>query len=185
MGVLIPTNTPIFPKLSDILLCRYEAIVPPSTDKFADLLTTIFSPILEIISACCCSIVKVESTYLLDNKLLWSELVLRATSATFRTKVWKSLFLETKSVSELTSTIDPKPLFPLAIPINPSAAILPDLEAAETTPFFLNQSIACSISPLVCIRAFLQSIIPASVLSLNAFTSEAEISKVLILLNNY
>ena len=78
-------------------------------------------------------------------------------------------FVATKSVSELTSTIEPK-LSSIQIPIKPSEATRPDFLDAVASPFFLNQSTAASISPLVSDKAFLQSIIPALDLILNSLT---------------
>jgi hypothetical protein len=58
--------------------------------------------------------------------------------------------------------------------IKPSDATLPDFLAAFAKPFVLSQSIEDSISPLFSLRAFLQSIMPAPVLSLNSLTNDAE-----------
>src|SRR5581483_11586446 len=46
--------------------------------------------------------------------------------------------------------------------------------AAFERPFLRSQSTACSRSPLVSVRAVLQSIMPAPVLSRSSFTWEAE-----------
>ena len=65
----------------------------------------------------------------------------------------------------------------------PSAAIRPAFLTALASPFFLKNSIAASISPFVSLRAFLQSIIPAPVISLNSFTILAVTA--MILSSNY
>ena len=59
---------------------------------------------------------------------------------------------------------------------NPSAATLPDFLAALAIPFSLSQSIAFSISPPFSSKAFLQSSIPAPVLSLNSLISAVVIA---------
>ena len=64
----------------------------------------------------------------------------------------------------------------------PSVAIRPDFLAAITRPFFFNASSAFSKSPFASCNAFLQSIIPADVLSLNSFTTFAEISATIFFL---
>src|SRR5512144_1407234 len=65
-----------------------------------------------------------------------------------------------------------------ATPMRPSQAILPDRFAAADSPFLRSQSTAASRSPFVSISAFLQSIIPAFVLSRSAFTRLALISAI-------
>ena len=83
-------------------------------------------------------------------------------------------FLATKSVSELISTTIA--LLPSITTFDkPSAAILSAFLAALEIPFCLNQSIAFAISPSVSVKAFLQSIIPAPVFSLNSLTNAAVI----------
>jgi hypothetical protein len=56
---------------------------------------------------------------------------------------------------------------------------LPDRFAAAASPFLRNQSTAASRSPFVSCNAFLQSIMPALVLSRSAFTRLALISAIL------
>src|SRR5262249_1441629 len=55
----------------------------------------------------------------------------------------------------------------------PSAATRPDFFAALESPFLRSQSIAASTSPPVSPRAFLQSMMPAPVLSRRSFTIAA------------
>jgi len=87
------------------------------------------------------------------------------------TKFTKSAFTATKSVSQFTSTIEATfPSSETYVLTNPSEAILPDFLAAAANPFSLNISIAFSESPPASFKAFLQSIIPAPVLSLSSFT---------------
>ena len=61
----------------------------------------------------------------------------------------------------------------------PSAAILLAFFSALACPRFLRYSTAASISPLVSVRAFLQSIIPEPVISLNCLTCFAVIAIIL------
>ena len=56
------------------------------------------------------------------------------------------------------------------------AAIGSAFFSAAASPFSLKNSTALSISPSVAVRAFLQSIIPAPVISLNSFTCAAVIA---------
>ncbi|MPM24889.1 hypothetical protein SDC9_71377 [bioreactor metagenome] len=96
--------------------------------------------------------------------------------ATFSTRALNSSFAATKSVSQLTSTTEPNFISSeMYVVTIPSAAILPAFLAAAASPFSLNTSIALSMSPLVSLRAFLQSIIPAPVLSLSSLTIPAVI----------
>src|SRR3954454_4491529 len=57
--------------------------------------------------------------------------------------------------------------------MDPSVAIRPAFLAGELKPFTLSHSTALSKSPFVSFRAFLQSIMPALVFSLNSLTSDA------------
>ena len=98
----------------------------------------------------------------------------RACAATSATYAWNVAFFATKSVSALTSTTTA--VFSSAVSnvsTIPSAAIRPAFLAAPASPFSLKNSTAFSISPSVAARAFLQSIIPAPVISLNSFTIPA------------
>ena len=95
----------------------------------------------------------------------------RAIFARLSTKVMNSSFLATKSVSEFTSTMAAAlPSAADAIFTRPIAAILPAFFAALARPFSLRSSTALSISPSVSTSAFLQSIIPAPVISRSSFT---------------
>ena len=94
--------------------------------------------------------------------------------ATSRTTAWKSAFRATKSVSALISTIAALP-GAVAIPISPSAAVRPALRWAWARPVLRSQSTAASSSPSVSVSAFLQSIMPAPVLSRSCLTSAAVI----------
>ena len=103
-----------------------------------------------------------------------SPFALRASEVIFTTMSWNCSFLATKSVSELTSAI--APVLPAArMPMSPSAAMRPAFLAAFDSPFLRSQSTAASRSPLLSVRAALQSIIPAPVLSRSSFTRLAEI----------
>ena len=86
--------------------------------------------------------------------------------------------LATKSVSQFTSIIK-KSLSLVVMPIKPSAADLPDFLLAFMPLVFLNSSIAKSISPFASSKAFLQSIKPKPVFSLNSLTCEAEIALII------
>ena len=90
------------------------------------------------------------------------------------TKATNSSFFAAKSVSMLTSTI--AAVFPSAekaILTRPSAAVLPAFFAAFARPFSLRYSIALSMSASTSTSAFLQSIMPAPVLSRSSFTIAA------------
>mmetsp|Transcript_24253 Transcript_24253/g.47499 ORF Transcript_24253/g.47499 Transcript_24253/m.47499 type:complete len:222 (+) Transcript_24253:458-1123(+) len=80
----------------------------------------------------------------------------------------------TKSVSQLSSRrtpiLDPGWMY---CTTRPSAAVRPAFLAAPAIPFFLRKSSAAWTSLLDSARAFLQSIIPAPVLSRRAFTALA------------
>ena len=104
--------------------------------------------------------------------------------ATASTKFWNSSFFATKSVSEFTSTTAATLSSLRATLQRPSAAILPAFFSAFACPFFLRNSTAASISPSVWARAFLQSIMPAPVISLNSFTMPAVILAIFNLLNS-
>ena len=98
----------------------------------------------------------------------------RATVATPSTSRWKESLRATKSVSELSSTTTAS-VPSAAMPIRPSAAVRPDFLSALEMPLARSQSIAASMSPFVSESAFLQSIMPAPVLSRSSFTCAAEI----------
>jgi len=98
----------------------------------------------------------------------------RASLAISVTMSWNLSLRATKSVSELTSTN--APLLPSVVaPINPSAATRPAFLAACASPLVRSQSMAASISPSDSVRAFLQSIMPAPVVSRSSFTIAAVI----------
>src|SRR5262249_9469467 len=67
-------------------------------------------------------------------------------------------------------------------PIRPSAATRSAFLAAFDRPFLRSQSIACSMSPFTSVRAALQSIMPAPVLSRSAFTKLAVTSAIAVLI---
>ena len=101
----------------------------------------------------------------------------RATPLTASTKEVKVSFFATKSVSEFTSiTQAVLPSAEIAARATPSAAIRLAFFSALACPFFLRNSTAASISPFVSFRAFLQSIIPAPVISRSSFTIDAVIA---------
>ena len=80
----------------------------------------------------------------------------------------------TKSVSQFTSKITAKFSEESILEImRPSAAVLEDFFSALRALFFLKLVIANSISPFDSTRAFLHSIIPKPVFSLNNLTSLA------------
>ena len=95
-----------------------------------------------------------------------------------------SSFLATKSVSEFTSTITAFSSFAITF-AKPSAAIRDAFLAALLMPFSLSQVIASSMLPFVSSKAFLQSNIPAPVVSLNSFTILAVIIVILPYSNYY
>src|SRR5579863_8175355 len=97
-----------------------------------------------------------------------------ATCAIILTNPWKCSLRATKSVSELTSTTTP--LVPaVSAPISPSAATRPAFLAAFDSPFLRSQSIDACMSPLFSVRAALQSIMPAPVVSRRSLTIAAVI----------
>ena len=112
--------------------------------------------------------------------------LLSALSASFAipsTNSMNSSFLATKSVSELTSTTAAVlPSSERAILTRPIAAILPAFLAAFDSPFSLRISTALLRSPSASTKAFLQSIIPAPVISRSSFTSDAVIAAIVFLL---
>ena len=135
-----------------------------------------FSPIMAIWEASASFTDNVSSLAHLSSMNASKSLaeVVSACAATSATYVWNFSFLATKSVSALTSTITA--FFSsaaTAVATMPSAAIRPAFLAAPASPFSLRNSTAFSISPSVAARAFLQSIIPAPVISLNSFTIAA------------
>jgi hypothetical protein len=85
---------------------------------------------------------------------------------------WNWSLRATKSVSELTSTT--AALLPdVAMPIRPSDATRPDFFSALEIPLARSQSIDDSMSPSFSLSAFLQSIMPAPVLSRSSLTMAA------------
>src|SRR5262249_5628709 len=126
-----------------------------------------FSPMVAIASAIAVSTVTLPTLAALIFST--SAPTSSATWAIILTKPWNCSLRATKSVSELTSTTTP--LVPLvSAPIRPSAATRPAFLAALERPFFRSQSWAAVISPLVSVRAALQSIMPAPVDSRNSLT---------------
>src|SRR5262245_44909855 len=134
-----------------------------------------FSPMVATISLTWSSTLAAEPGKAVANSLARSPLAFAATVATLRTMSWNLSLRATKSVSEFTSTIAPV-LSATVTPTRPSAATRPALVAALERPFLRNQSTACSMSPLVSVRAVLQSIMPAPVLSRSCLTWPAEIA---------
>jgi hypothetical protein len=90
-------------------------------------------------------------------------------SAISFTKSWNISFLETKSVSEFTSTIAAVLPF-TATEANPSAAMRSFFFAAFAIPFSRKRSTAFSMSPSTSTNAFFASIIPTPVISRSSFT---------------
>ena len=138
-----------------------------------------FSPITATCPARASFTVLVVSNFHVSarNASISAASVSRACSATCATYAWNFSFLATKSVSAFTSTatafLESSATFSITIP---SAAILLAFFCAVARPFSLRNSIALSISPSVAVRAFLQSIIPAPLISLNSFTIAAVIA---------
>ena len=98
----------------------------------------------------------------------------------FLTRFMKFSFFATKSVSEFTSLIVAILLSLLTnTSTRPSLARRSAFLAALPRPFSRKISTAALISPFASSRAFLQSIIPAPVLSRNSFTICAEISAII------
>src|SRR6516225_1052784 len=86
-------------------------------------------------------------------------------------------FRATKSVWLLTSTSTPKrPSGAIYCAMAPSRASLPTLVVAVAAPFLRRISTALPRSPLASTSAFLQSIMPAVVMSRNFATAAAVIS---------
>ena len=132
--------------------------------------TSIFSPILPI-NAFNSSARFLPFTDNAINASTFSGLLATKASKAKFAKFKKSSFLATKSVSQFTSIIAAD-LPPSKILVNtvPSLAVLSARFAATAAPFLRKISIATSKTPLDSSSAFLQSIIPAPVLSLNSFT---------------
>ena len=147
-----------------------------------------FSPILATIWESSCSTVK-EASSIHGSAMNASIVVLLEAStcaATRATYDWNTSFLATKSVSALTSTIAADFLSSeTSVATIPSAAILDAFLAAAARPFSLRNSTALSISPSTSFSAFLQSIMPAPVISLNSFTIAAVIAMILFLRYSY
>ena len=99
-------------------------------------------------------------------------------SAISLTKSWNISFLETKSVSELTSTTAATLPF-IATEAKPSAAIRSFFLAAFAIPFSLNKFTAFSILPSTSTNARFASIIPTPVMSRNSLTILAVTSAIL------
>ena len=124
----------------------------------------------------------VSSAHFSSIKASMSSAVLfRASSAAFSTKARNFSFCATKSVSELTSITAALRSPSAAIRQRPSAAFLPPILMSMISPFFRRNLTAASILPLVSVRAFLQSIMPAPVTSLNCLTCAA----VIIILSSF
>ena len=137
------------------------------------LLIDMFSPILAILAVSASPAVAPSKGIALNSSMSVLTAV-RARSASPSTKPMNSSFFATKSVSELTSTI--AAFFPsseTAVLTRPMAAILPAFFAAFDRPFSLRISTAFSRSASASTRAFLQSIMPAPVISRSSFTSFA------------
>ncbi len=100
------------------------------------------------------------------------------------TKSWNISFLETKSVSEFTSTIAAT-LPTVATFAKPSAAMRSFFFAALAIPFSRKKSTAFSMSPSTFTNAFLASIIPTPVISRNSFTILAVTSAIICVLLGY
>src|SRR5690606_19043976 len=99
--------------------------------------------------------------------------------ASSATKPRKSSFLATKSVSQLTSMIAPRRASGATwIPTTPSAAIRDAALLALLPSLTRRMSSALAMSPSASVRAFLHSIMGASVLARNSFTMPAVISAI-------
>ena len=106
---------------------------------------------------------------------------MRALATSF-TRPWNLSPLAQKSVSQLSSRMMPEqPQGATAARITPSLASRSALAAALAIPFSRRYFTAASMSPLHSLRAFLQSIMPASVLSRRALTRAAVISAIVFL----
>ena len=128
-----------------------------------------FSPNLAIKAVKASVTVDSPSNFSATNSSTVVAEVLAAISATFVANETNSSLAATKSVSQLTSTIAAVFLSAETKVLTiPSAATLPAFLAAAANPFSLKNSTAFSI-------AFLQSIIPAPVISLNSLTDLAVI----------
>ena len=135
-----------------------------------------FSPNLAIKAVKASVTVDSPSNFSATNSSTVVAEVLAAISATFVANETNSSLAATKSVSQLTSTIAAVFLSAETKVLTiPSAATLPAFLAAAANPFSLKNSTAFSIFPSVSTKAFLQSIIPAPVISLNSLTDLAVI----------
>ena len=98
----------------------------------------------------------------------------KAMSANSPPSATKDSFFPTKSVSQARTMATPAVLSSLTlVTATPSVDALSALFAAIFCPFLRKISTALSKSPCASTNAFLQSIIPAPVASLNFFTSAA------------
>jgi len=98
---------------------------------------------------------------------------------TAATKLWNLSLRATKSVSELTSTRAPRSPSTTAA-TSPSAATRPAFFCAAAKPFLRSQSTALSNSPFISLSAFLQSIMPAPVVSRSRLMRSAVISAIVV-----
>jgi hypothetical protein len=89
-----------------------------------------------------------------------------------RARFWKSSVRATKSVSQFSSTIAPRPPC-VSAATTPSLVDLPARFSALAIPFLRRKSTAAAMSPLFSSRAFLQSIMPAPVRWRSSWTSLA------------
>ena len=140
-----------------------------------------FSPMTATASVTVCSTVLPPMSAALSSSVVFTPI---ATAAIPATIFWKSAFLPTKSVSELTSTATP--LLPeTATATRPSAAVRPDFFAAFARPLVRSQSTDAPMSPSFSVSAFFASIMPAPVLSRSSFTIAAVIAIVSLLKWNF
>src|SRR5829696_7175878 len=145
---------------------------PLLTWSFATRRTVMFSPIVAMSSCSRSLIVVFEPGKCAASSASTVPSPISASFAASRAKAWNWSFLATKSVSEFTSTT--AAMWPEdSTAISPSAAMRPAFFAALARPFLRSQSTAASRSPLVSLRAFLQSIMPAPVFSRRSFTIAA------------
>jgi hypothetical protein len=153
--------------------------IPSSLANLTALLKEIFSPIVDVANVASSSIVcPLEFVNFAASSSVLKSLAIKMLPISL-TRATNLSFLETKSVSEFTSYITPN-LSLTRVDTKPSAAILPDFLTALAIPFSCNHLIASLISPLVASKAFLQSIKPLPVNSLNSLIGFPDIKLLLL-----
>ena len=135
----------------------------------------IFSPMLATLSLIRSATLTPPISTAFSSSTLFT-LEAMAASMMLCAKATKSAFLLTKSVSQLMQNAMPDVLPSVVFArMTPSLASRSPRSAATFWPFFLSQSMAASMSPLVSVSALRQSIMPAPVIWRSLLISAAVI----------